>query len=294
MTMEKNYHFAEHIYKLLTAVLLSFVISFCFTLLIGSYSVLVCSVVSVQITLSILVYRYLHWGYNISTRNRSRISEFFLGMIPAQAIHLLLYLILYFLFITVCKYKIFESLPIHRVAVNSPVLGFSFVFTGIKVLNFTERMDETSTIILPEHLFSVFLAVFFIFSFLCFVVCWFCYRRGIFLREKEREEMLRGIQPKKKGSFTKRFWLFPIVNICPLVIYLSRHLFLIEYKIRDALFPLVIIIGSKLLFNLLISFILFYIPTIWMYFLIHFVALYAWGLIISVIVLREEKERGEF
>ena len=41
-------------------------------------------------------------------------------------------------------------MPIHRIAVNTPVLGFSFVLTGIKVLNFTERMDENGEIIKTE------------------------------------------------------------------------------------------------------------------------------------------------
>lgn len=292
--MRKNYHFAEHIYKLLIAVLLSFVISFYLTILIGSYDVLLCAIVSVQITLSILVYQYLHWGYNTSVRDRSGALELFIGMLPAQAIHLLIYTVLYFLFITVCKYKIFESLPIHRVAVNTPILGFSFVFTGIKVLNFTELMDENEKIVLPEYLFPVFLLVFFVFVFLCFAVCLFCYRRGIFLNEKEREAMLHGIQPKKKRSFAKRFCYVPIVNIFPLLQYLYRHLYLVEYKIRDAVFPIILIVGVRLLFNLLISSVLFYIPTVWMYFLMHFITLYVWGLLISFIVLKEESERGAF
>ena len=290
--MKKNYHFAEHIYKVLAAILLSFVISFYLTLFIGSYNVLFCAVVSVQITLGILVYQYLQWGYNMPPKDRSSGSAFFVGMLPAQGIHFLLYVLLYFLFVTVCKYKIFESLPIHRVAVNTPVLGFSFVLTGMKVLNFTERMDENAKIILPENLFLAFLLMFLLFALLSFAVCWVCYRRGVFLNERERKEMLQGIQRKKKGSFTRRFCFFPIVNIFSLLIYLHRHFFLVDYKISDAIFPLIIIIGMKLIFNLLISIILFYVPMIWMYFLIHFITLYVWGLIISFIVLREEKARG--
>jgi len=292
--MKKNYHFAEHIYKLLIAILFSFVLSFYLTLLIGTYSVLFCTIVSTQITLGSLVYLYLHWGYNISVKSRSNISEFFVGMLPAQAIHFLLYIILYFLFVTVCNYRIFESLPIHRVAVNTPVLGFSFALTGTKVLNLTEHMDENAEIILPENLFHIFLLIFLLFALLCFAICWVCYRRGVFLNERERNEMILGIRRTKKGSFAKRFCFFPIVNIFPLFQYIHRHFFLVEYKISDAIFPLVIIAGIKLLFDFLISVILFYIPMAWMYFLSNFIALYIWGLIISFIVLREEKARGEF
>jgi len=290
--MKKNYHFAEHIYKLLAAVLLAFVISFYLTLFLGT-NVLICAVVSVQTTVGILIYLYLHWGYNMSPRDRSSYSEFLIGMLPAQAIHFSIYAVLYFLFVKVCEYKIFESLPIHRVAVNTPVLGFSFVLTKIKVLDFTERMDENATVILPKHLFPVFLCVFFIFLLICFAVCLFCYRRGISLNEKGREDMLQGVQPKPKRSFTTRFWLFPIINIFPLLIYLHRHFFLIEYKIRDAVFPLVTIVGIRLLCNLLISVILFHVPTLWMYFFIHFITLYLWGILISYIVLREERARDK-
>ena len=118
-SMKKNYHFAEHIYKLLTAVLLAFVISFYLTLFLGT-NVLICAVVSVQTTVGILIYLYLHWGYNMSPGDRSSYSEFLIGMLPAQAIHFSIYAVLYFLFVKVCEYKIFESLPIHRVAVNTP------------------------------------------------------------------------------------------------------------------------------------------------------------------------------
>ena len=289
--MKKNYHFSEHIYKILIAVLFSFVTSFYLTLLLRSYDTLFCAIVSVQITLGVLVYQYLQWGYNMSPRDRGSRADFFVGMMPAQGIHFLIYIILYFLFIMACRYKIFESLPIHRVAANTPVFGFAVVLTGIRVLNFTERMDENAEIILPSHLFPVFLLVFLLFALLCFVICLICYQRGIFLNERERKEMILGIQRVKKGSFAKRFFFYPIVNIFPLFQYIYRHFYLIDYKISDAVFPLLLIAGIKLLFNFLTSAVLFYIPTVWMYFLIHFTALYIWGLVISFIVLREEKAR---
>lgn len=289
---EHNYYFIEHIHRQCISMLLSVIFSFYITLILGSYSVLLCAVISAQIWLSLLVYHYLHLGYDQSARERGAFGEFLIGMLPAQGIQLLFYMGLYRLFVYFYEHRIFESLPIHRLAANTPVLGFAFVLTDTDVLALTEYEDEMR-VTLPAHLFGWILLIFMIALIVSVSVSYLCYRRGIFLREREREELRYGVQRLKRGSFAKRFRFFPLVNILPLFPYIYKHLFRVEYKLGDAVLPLILFALAKMVLDIGASFAIWCLNTVWMYYLMHLLSLYLWGILISSVVLREEKERSE-
>ena len=67
--MRKDYHFIEHFHATTLSLLLSMVISFYATLLFGVRESLVCTIVSTQIFLGVLVYRYMHFGYDLKNAN---------------------------------------------------------------------------------------------------------------------------------------------------------------------------------------------------------------------------------
>lgn len=286
----KQYHFLTHIHRQTISLLLAVVISFYLTQLIGANQSVVSAVVSSEIYLGFLISGYLRWGYDLSPRERSHFREFLIGTLPAQACHFLFCLVVYALASFFYGKKIFIILPFLRVAVNTPPLGLAFSLSEMEVLSLREDMENIPNT-LPKTVFPLFLLCFFMMSFLCILISYGCYRRGIFLQERERKEMLLGIQRKKKGPLAARFWFVPIVNIIPLFSYLYRHLFLVEYRIRDAVFPIFLIIIVKIILGHLVSFAIYCVPTIWMYWIAHFLDLWLWGSLISLLVLSKEKER---
>lgn len=284
----KHYHFFEHIRRQSISLLLSLVASFYVTTMLISRQTIVAAVISSQIFLGLVVYQYLHWGYDLSPRERGGFREFFIGILPSQAIFLLWNLLIYGAFLFFYGKRIFESLPMHRLAANTVPMGYAFALTEAEILYLREDMENVPK--LPDELFLLLLLLFVITVAVNILISYICYRRGIFLRERERKEMLLGIQRKKKGSFAKRFWFFPIVNIMPVFPYIYRHLFLVEYKIRDLIMPLFLIVGAKILLEYLITFLIFCVNTAWMYFIGHFVSIWLWGILISRLMIAKEKE----
>lgn len=284
----KHYHFFEHIYRQTLSLFLSLVASFYITTMLISSQTIVAAVVSSQIFFGLIVYQYLHFGYDLSPRERCGFREFIIGMLPSQAIAFLWNLLIYAAFSFFYGKRIFESLPIHRLAANTVPMGYAFALTEAEILSLREDMEKIPE--LPKELFPMLLFLFLIMMALNLLISYVCYRRGIFLRERERKETLLGIQRKKKGSFAARFWFFPIVNILPIFPYIYRHLFRVEYRIRDMILPLILIGGAKLLLDYLASWAIFYINTAWMYFIAHFLSIWLWGILISRLMLAKEKE----
>ena len=95
----KHYHFFEHIHKQIISLLLSLVASFYITTMLISSQTIVAAVVSSQIFFGLLVYQYLHFGYDLSSRERCGFREFLTGMLPSQAICLLWNLLIYATFL---------------------------------------------------------------------------------------------------------------------------------------------------------------------------------------------------
>ena len=51
-----------------------------------------------------------------------------------------------------------------------------------------------------------------------------CYCRGVYLKDRERQETIRGVQREKRAPFAERCRFVPVLNILPLFSYLRRHL----------------------------------------------------------------------
>ena len=286
----KHYHFLTHIYKQTVALLLSLVISFYLTTMIGGNQSVVCAVISSEIYLGFLVSGYLRWGYDLSPRERSSFREFSIGILPSFFLHFLFCVMMYALASFFYGKKIFRILPILRWAVNTPPLGIAFSLSELEVLSLREDMENIPGT-LPKNVFPLFILSFLLMACICIFVAYGCYRRGVFLQERERKEMLLGIQRKKKGPLAARFWFVPLVNIIPIFSYLYRHFFLVEYRIRDAIFPCVLVVTVKIILSYLVSFAIMFVPTLWMYWMAHFLDLWLWGILISRLVLSKEKER---
>ena len=287
--MRKNFHFAAHIYMCSISLLLSVVLSFYITVLLGFSYVLPCAVFCTQIFLGVLVYRYLHWGYDLSVRDRPSLKEFLLGMLPVQLLHFLFYTVLYCGFMYLYRRTIFESLPLHRLAANTPVLGFTFALSGVEVLYFVEDEEKMSEIHLPENLFLYAIAVFFVFSVVSIGIAYLCYLRGVHLNDRERKEMLSGDERIKKGSFAKRFRFVPIVNLFPIFIYLNRCLFRAEYKVRSAILPLAVIVILGFLWNGISFSLADLVQSIYVYFALNGAGVYLLGVFVSSVVSYREK-----
>jgi hypothetical protein len=90
----KYYHFLAHTHRQTVALLLSVVLSFHLTQLIGGNQSVVSAVISSEIYLGFLISGYLRWGYDLSPRERSHFREFFIGMLPAWAVHFLFCLVM--------------------------------------------------------------------------------------------------------------------------------------------------------------------------------------------------------
>ena len=288
--MNKKFHFVTHIYMLSLSLLLSVVLSFYITVLLGFFYVLPCAILGSQIFLGILVYRYLHWGYDLSVRDRPSLKEFLLGMIPAQILHFLFYTLLYRGFIYLYGRTIFESLPLHRLAANTPVMGFAFALSKVEVLYFVEDEEKMSEIRLPENLFLWVVLVFLIFSVFSMIIAYLCYLRGVHLNDCERKEILSGEGRISKGSFAKRFRFVPIINLFPIFIYLNRCLFCAEYKIRSAILPLVIIGVLGILWNGISFALADLAQSIYTYFISNGLGIYLLGVLVSSVGARRENK----
>ena len=287
--MKTHLHIISHIHTVVFCFLFSVVVSFYVTLLLGTFSVLVCVILSTQIFFGVLVYRYLQWGYDLSRRERCTWKAFLIGMLPAQLLHFGCYMGLYTLFVSLYEHRIFESLPIYRLTANTPVMGAAFLFEGMDVLSFTEDESKMHDSALPSRLLFSVIVIFFVFALICFAVSYVCYRRGVYLNDREHKELLEGIIRVKKGSFAKRFRWIPLVNLLPLFTYCYHHFFCIEYKIRTAVLPLIAIVVLQLITDGLASLFVGITQSIVMYYLWKFVGIYAVGILASTLVIRDER-----
>ena len=288
--MRKKFHFLAHISILSISLLLSAVLSFYITVLLGFFYVLPCAICCSQIFLGVLVHRYLHWGYDLSVRERPSLKEFLLGMIPAQFLHFLFYTLLYRGFMYLYERTIFDSLPLHRLAANTPVIGFAFALSEVEVLYFIEDEEKMAEIDLPENLFLCVVLVFLIFSVFSIVIAYLCYLRGIHLNDRERKEMLLGEGRISRGSFAKRFRFVPIINLFPIFTYLSRCLFRAEYKVRSAILPLAIIVVLGILWNGISFTLSAWAQSIHIYFIFNGLGIYLLGVLVSFVASRCESK----
>ena len=168
-------------------------------------------------------------------------------------------------------------------------MGFSFALTGTEVLYFTEDEEKMPKLDLPDRLLWYIPAVFFVLAVIVIAVSYFCYRRGVYLNDRERRDMLQGITRAKKGSFAKRFRFVPIVNILPIFAYICRRFYCAEYKIRSMVLPLFALIVLGALCNLIAGALGNLFQNVYLYCILLSVGIYVWGIAVSSIALLDEK-----
>lgn len=270
--MTKNYHYSIHIYTLILYLLAPPIINVYMAPLLGALRMVVCALVGI----GILVYRYYVWGYNLSVRDRSSFREFLIGMLPAQAIHILFYLFIYLVFAFLYsrfRYGVFEVLRLGNVAIATFVMGMVFLWIGYQ----TFSIDITS--------FGYMMTVLSVSVIVYIVVSCIAYGRGVNAKKK----MLQGIQKKNPEPFAKRFRFVPFVNLLSVFPFLYRHFFGIEYKIRPAVFLLVFLFVARLLYNGMCVYLWSLVPSFYFYYSLKVLGVYLLGLIVSTVELRDKK-----
>ena len=126
-------------------------------------------------------------------------------------------------------------------------------------------------------------------------VSYACYALGVASRERERREMIQGIQRKKRAPFAKRYRFVPLLNIVPLFSFLHRHLSVhehlsvSEYKMRPAIFLLIFLVVASLLYNALCVWLWSFVPSVYFYYSLKIIGVYLLGIFISSIELRDIK-----
>ena len=280
MTVKKYLHLGFHISTLIICFLAIFIVNFYLYMgsigLSGGMRTALCALIMI----GILAYRYWSWGHDLSVKDRCSLRDFLIGMIPSQIIHVLFYLFVYFLFAFLYRhflYELFEVLRLGNVAIFTFVLCWAFALMGHRI--FVLSMESFGCVM-------ALLAVSIIFYIL---VSYICYTLGVAFRERERREMIQGIQRKKRAPFVKRYRFVPFLNILPLFSYLRRHLFVTEYKVRPAIFLLIFVFAARLLYNGLCVWIWSFVPNFYLYYAMKIMGVYLLGLIISSIELREIK-----
>ncbi len=114
-----------------------------------------------------------------------------------------------------------------------------------------------------------------------------CYVRGVSTMERERQEMLQGVQRKQREPFAKRCRWIPLVNISPLFPFLYRHFFVIEYKIRPAVFLLIFLFVARLLYDGVCILLWSLFLNVYFYYSLKLIGVYFLGIIISSVELRD-------
>ena len=280
MIVKKYLHFGFHISTLIICFLAIFIVNFYLYMgsigLSGGMRTALCALIMI----GILAYRYWRWGSDLSERNRCSLREFLIAMIPIQIIRVLFYLLVYLVFAFLYRhflYEVFEVLRLGNVAIFTFVLCWAFALMGHRI--FVLSMESFGCVM-------VLLAI----SIVIYVsVSCICYAWGVASHERERREMIQGIQRKKRPPFVKRYRFVPVLNVLPLFSYLRRHFFDIEYKIRHAVFLLIFIFVARLLYNGLCVWIWSFVPNFYLYYAMKIMGVYLLGLIISSIELREIK-----
>lgn len=271
--MEKHFHFTYHIYTMAIYLLLVPVVNFYIGSFLGGLRIVAC----VFIGVGILVYRYWNWGYDLSVGDRCSLREFLIGMIPAQMIHVLFYIVLYLVFAFLWHYKLFQIFPFGNIATSTFVLGSAYLLIGSKIY------------LMTINSFGCLMALLAVSAVIYILISYICYARGVALNEREHKEMLQGIQRKKKAPFAERYRFVPLLNILPLFPFLRRHFFGIEYKMRPAIFLLIFLFTASLLYNGLCVWLWSIFPNFYFYYSLKIMGVYLLGIIVSSIELHDKK-----
>ena len=282
--MKKHLHLGFHISTLIICVLTIFIVNFYLYLgsigLSGGMRTALCALIHI----GVLAYRYWSWGHDLSVKDRCSLRDFLIGMIPSHIIHVLFYLFVYFLFAFLYRhflYELFEVLRLGNLALFTFVLGWAFSLMGHRI--FVLSIGSFGCVM---ALLAVSVAVY-------ISVSYACYALGVAFRERERREMIQGIQRKKRAPFAKRYRFVPLLNIVPVFSFLHRHLSVTEhlsvneYKMRPAIFLLIFVFVARLLYNGLCVWIWSFVPNFYLYYAMKIMGVYLLGLIISSIELRE-------
>ena len=278
--MKKHLHLGFHISTLIICFLTIFIVNFYLYLgsigLSGGMRTALCALIHI----GVLAYRYWSWGHDLSVKDRCSLRDFLIGMIPSQIIHVLFYLFVYFLFAFLYRhflYELFEVLRLGNLALFTFVLGWAFSLMGHRIF------------VLSMESFGCVMALLAISIVIYIAISYICYTWGVAFRERERREMIQGIQRKKRPPFAERYRFVPLLNILPLFSYLRRHLFVTEYKMRPAIFLLIFVFVARLLYNGLCVWLWSFVPNFYFYYLLKIIGVYLLGIIISSIELREIK-----
>ncbi len=280
MTMKKHLDFGFHIYTLIICFLTIFIVNFYLYMgsigLSGGMRTALCALIMI----GILAYRYWSWGSNLSARDGFSLREFLIGMIPVQIIRVLFYLFVYLVFAFLYRhflYELFEVLRLGNIAIFTFVLGWAFALMGHRIF------------ILSMESFGYVMALLAVSIVFYILISYICYTWGVASHERERREMIKGIQRKKRAPFVKRYRFVPLLNILPLFSYLRRHLFVTEYKVRPAIFLLIFVFVARLLYNGLCVWLWSLFPNFYFYYSLKIIGVYLLGIIISSIELRDIK-----
>ncbi len=286
MTVKKYLHFGFHISTLIICFLAIFIVNFYLYMgsigLSGGMRTALCALIMI----GILAYRYWSWGANVSERDRWSLREFLIGMIFVQIIRVLSYLFVYLVFAFLYRhflYELFEVLRLGNVAIFTFVLCWAFALMGHRIF------------VLSMESFGCMMALLAVSIVFYILVSYICYTLGVAFRERERREMIQGIQRKKRAPFAKRYRFVPLLNIVPVFSFLHRHLSVTEhlsvseYKMRPAIFLLIFVFVARLLYNGLCVWLWSLFPNIYFYYSLKIIGVYLLGLIISSIELRDIK-----
>ena len=278
--MKKHLHLGFHISTLIICFLTIFIVNFYLYLgsigLSGGMRTALCALIHI----GVLAYRYWSWGHDLSVKDRCSLRDFLIGMIPSQIIHVLFYLFVYLIFAFLYRhflYELFEVLRLGNVAIFTFVLCWAFALMGHRIF------------VLSMESFGCVMALLAISIVIYIAISYICYTWGVAFRERERREMIQGIQRKKRPPFAERYRFVPLLNILPLFSYLRRHLFVTEYKMRPAIFLLIFVFVARLLYNGLCVWLWSFVPNFYFYYLLKIIGVYLLGIIISSIELREIK-----
>ena len=271
-SMKNRFDSAYHIYTLIICLLLIPIVNFYMGSLLGELRIVLCALLGI----GILAYRYWNWGYN----SNGSLREFWLGMIPAQIVHVGFYLFFYFLFAFLYqnfRYELFEVIHLGNIAISTFVLSWAFLLIGYRVF----LLDIAS--------FGYMMSLIAVTAVIYVLAAYVSYARGIYVMKREHREMLQGIQRKKRAPFAKRYRFVPLLNICPVFSFLRRHFFGIEYKMRPAIFLLIFLFVARLLYNGMCVFLWSVFPNFYFYYSLKIIGIYLLGIIISTIELRDKK-----
>ena len=272
--VKKHFYFSYHIYTMGIYLLLVPIVNFYLGSFLGGLRLVAC----VFIGISILVYRYWNWGYNLSSLEaRCSLREFLIGMIPAQMIHVLFYIFLYLVFAFLWQQKLFQIFPFGNIATSTLVLGLAYLLIGSQIYLLTVTSWGSLMALL-----GISAVIYILISYICYVL-------GVAFIERERREMLQGIQREKKAPFAERYRFVPLLNILPLFPFLRRHIFGIEYKMRPAILLLIFLYISSLLYNGLCVWLWSIFPNFYFYYSLKIMGVYLLGIIVSSIELHDKK-----